>query len=382
MRKARRPDYILLAVSSILVVIGILMLASISPGLSWQKFNNSFYFLLHQIGLGLIPGLILAYIAFRIDLEVLRKYAPWLLLINLIFLALVFAPQIGVKVGGASRWLVFGSVSFQPAELLKITFILYLSAWLSSRINYRKSGKSKNKPVFVKSSQSRHFSETLLGFLIIIGAVSLLLILQPDISTLGTIVFVAVSAYFLAGTPVWHTLSVVVMGGAGLWALIKIAPYRMARLLVFLNPETDPMGIGYQIKQALIGIGSGGILGLGLGMSRQKLGFLPYPMSDSVFAIFTEEVGFAGGVILISLFLLFAWQGFKIAKKSAQSFSRLTAFSITCWLVVQAFINMGSMIGILPLTGIPLPFISYGGSALIAELIGVGVLLNISKQKY
>ena len=161
---------------------------------------------------------------------------------------------------------------------------------------------------------------------------------------------------------------------------MKIAPYRAARLLVFLNPETDPMGMGYQLKQALIAVGSGGIFGLGLGMSVQKFGFLPQSMADSIFAIFSEETGFIGSLILIFLFLIFFWRGFKIAKKSMDQFSKLAALGISCWIILQALINIGSMIGIIPLTGVPLPFLSYGGSALVTELIGVGILLNISKN--
>lgn len=162
--------------------------------------------------------------------------------------------------------------------------------------------------------------------------------------------------------------------------LIKLAPYRAARLLVFLKPEIDPMGIGYQIKQALIAVGSGGISGLGLGMSQQRLGFLPQSISDSIFAILAEETGFIGCLILIFLFLIFLWRGFEIAKVSQNKFSQLAALGITSWITLQALTNIGSMIGILPLTGIPLPFISYGGSALVSELAGVGILLNISKQ--
>lgn len=163
--------------------------------------------------------------------------------------------------------------------------------------------------------------------------------------------------------------------------LMRTAPYRFNRLLVFLHPETDPMGIGFQIKQALIAVGSGGILGLGLGMSRQKFGFLPQPIGDAIFAVFTEETGFIGALILISLFLVFAWRGLKIVKNSADKFSGLLALGITSWIIIQAFVNIGSMIGILPLSGIPLPFISYGGSHILAEMIAIGLLLNISKNK-
>ena len=363
-----RPDYVLIGAVAILIILGILILASVSASFSQEKFGNTFYFFNHQLLLGLIPGIILAILGFRIPLTFIKKWAPIFLLINLIFLAMVFLPQIGLQAGGAARWLNLGFFSFQPSEFLKLTFILYLASWLSARtekINIKKSKKE--------------FSQTLIAFLMAIGFISLLLIFQPDISTLGIIILIAALVYFWAGTPLWHSILIFLIGIGGLYSLIKLAPYRANRLLVFLKPETDPLGIGYQIKQALIAIGSGGILGLGLGMSYQKFGFLPQSISDSIFAIFAEETGFVGSLILISLFLIFLWQGVKIAKISPDKFSQLVCLGITSWIVIQGFINIGSMIGILPLTGTPLPFISYGGSHLIAELIGVGILLNISK---
>ena len=190
----------------------------------------------------------------------------------------------------------------------------------------------------------------------------------------------AVLAYFLSDTPIYHTILIILTGIAGLFILIKIAPYRLNRFFVFLKPDIDPMGIGYQVKQALIAIGSGGILGQGFGESLEKLRFLPHPSSDSIFAVFSQETGFIGSLFLIFLFLIFVWRGFKIAKSHKDKFSQLVAIGISFWIIAQAFINIGSMIRILPLTGIPLPFISYGGSSFIAELIAVGILLNISKS--
>jgi len=210
--------------------------------------------------------------------------------------------------------------------------------------------------------------------------ISLLLYYQPDISTLGTIIFVAALMYFSANTPLWHSIFLILLGGGGLLVLIKLASYRLNRFLVFLKPETDPLGIGYQIKQALIAVGSGGIFGLGLGMSRQKFGVLPQTMSDSIFAIFSEETGFIGSLILVFLFLVVLWRGFTISKKTKDKFSQFLSLGITSWITIQAFINIGSMIGIFPLTGSPLPFISYGGSHLVVEMVGIGILLNISKN--
>lgn len=371
--KKYHPDYILIAASIGLLILGILILTSVSAALSREKFGSTYYFLNHQLLFGLLPGILLAFLAFKIPLTILKKWALIFLLINLILLAMVFLPEIGLGAGGAARWISVGKITFQPSEFLKLTFIIYLAAWLASRTPHQLAGGGQAKKI-------KGFGQTLIAFLIVISLISLLLIFQPDISTLGIVITSAALMYFLAGTPLWQSFSLILVGAGALFFLIKTAPYRLARLLVFLNPETDPMGIGYQIKQALIAVGSGGIFGLGLGMSRQKFGFLPHSISDTIFAILAEETGFIGSLILILLFLLFFWSVFKISKKAGDKFSQLLALGIGCWIVLQAFVNIGSMIGILPLTGIPLPFISYGGSHLIAELIGVGILLNISKS--
>jgi cell division protein FtsW len=267
-----------------------------------------------------------------------------------------------------------------------------LAAWLASRIpsqnKLRNSlteilkearWKKRAKP---SSPAEKNFSQTFVVFLIIFGLISLTLIFQPDISTLGVIFFIAALMYFANNTPFLHSILIILLGAVGLFSLAKLAPYRANRLLVFFNPEIDPMGIGYQLKQSLIVIGSGGITGVGLGMGIQKFfpGFLPQSVSDSIFVAFSEETGFVGGLFLIFLFLIFLWRGFKITKEAKDRFCQLTALGITSWIIVQAFVSIGAMIGVLPLTGIPLPFISYGGSALIASLIGVGILLNISKN--
>lgn len=362
------PDFLLLGVFVALLILGILILASVSASISQEKFGNTYYFLNHQIVFGLLPGIILAFLAYKISLNALKKFSPVLLLINLVLMALVFLPEIGSALGGATRWLNLGPVSFQPSEILKLTFTLYLAAWLSVRTPHQK------KIVGVDLSQ------TLIAFLFVIGIIGVLFYFQSDISTLGIISLTAAVMYFLAGTPLWHSILIILIGTGGLALLIKLAPYRWNRLLVFLKPELDPMGIAYQIKQALIAIGSGGILGLGLGMSRQKFGFLPHPMSDSIFAIFAEETGFIGSLILILLFLIFLWRVVKIAKKNSDKFAQLACFGIGFWISLQAFINLGSMMGILPLSGIPLPFISHGGSHLVVEMIGAGIILNTSKH--
>lgn len=367
--KRRSLDYVLIFVVAVLLILGILMLFSVSASISRDNFGNTYYFFNHQLLFGLIPGLISAFFAFKIRLLFFKKWALILLLINLILAAMVFLPGIGVKAGGATRWLNLGILTIQPSEFLKLTFIIYLSAWLSAR----------GEGVKLKNPR-KIFNQTFAAFSVLILLITLLLVLQPDVSTLGIIVLTGSLIYFFSGTPLWHIILIILAGSVSLFSLIKIAPYRTARFLVFLKPETEPMGIGYQLTQALIAAGSGGLFGLGLGMSQQKFGFLPKVLADSIFAVYLEEAGFIGGALLVLLFLVLFWRGFAIGFNSKEKFSQILAFGISIWITSQAFINMGSMLGILPLAGVPLPFISYGGSALVSELMGVGILLNISKN--
>ena len=396
-RSSGQPDYIFIFIVVCLILLGGLILVSVSLPISQEKFGSSFYYLNHQIIFGLLPGLILAFSAFKIKLVSFKKWAPIFLLINLIFLGMVFLPLIGVNFRGSARWINLGPISLQPSEFLKLSFILYLASWLESRTPHQTTthpppsppnagplkfgaGQADKKFTPTTKKLAWWFSQTFFAFLAIMVITGTFLIFQPDISTLLVIILVATLMYFLAKTPLWHSILLIFMIILAFLVLIKIAPYRFNRILVFLNPELDPMGIGYQIKHALIAIGSGGIFGSGLGLSLQKFGFLPHSISDSIFAIFAEETGFIGSFILVLLYLIFFWRGLKIGKQSPEKFSKFCAFGITFWITLQAFVNIGSMIGILPLTGIPLPFISYGGSALISELIGVGILLNISKR--
>jgi len=368
-KKKQKFDYILAIVVAVLVILGILVLASVSATFSQEKFGRTTYYLFHQMICGLVLGIILGFVAFKIKLSTLKKWAWLFILINLIFMALVFIPRLGIVAGGAPRWMNLGFVSFQPSEFLKLTFIFYLSAWLTSRTIKKSFKKTKKELKF-----------TLIPFLVIIGIIAILLTKQSDVSTLGMIILIAALMYFSANTPLWHSVLIILISSAGFLVLVKIAPYRIMRLRVLLGSIKDPMGTGYQIEQSLIAIGSGGILGLGLGTSIQRLGFIPQTMSDSIFAVFAEETGFVGSLVLIFLFLVLLWRGFRISKRSPDKFSQLFTIGISSWICIQAFINIGAMIGILPLTGIPLPFISYGGSHMVAELIGIGILLNISKS--
>ena len=372
-----RINYFFLALSLILLGLGILFLSTLSAIASLQAFENTHYYLLHQL-FAVLVGLTLGVAAYKIPLPLIRKWAFPLLILALILMLVVFVPAIGSKFWGAKRWITIGGTSFQPSEFLKLASIVYLAALLSSRFSPDSAAKKTWGPKIKRGYEVvRH---VLLPFLLLLGIISLVLLFQRDIGTLGIVALALFAVYFAAGTPIWHMLVSVGAGIAGGILFIGIEPYRVQRLLVFFNPETDPLGIGYQLRQSLIAIGSGGWIGKGLGMSTQKFGFLPQAMSDSVFAILGEETGIIGCLIILALFVLFFWQGLRIAKNAQDSFARLTAVGIVIWLMIQTFMNIASTVGFFPLTGIPLPFFSYGGTHIVAELIAVGLLLNISKN--
>ena len=367
-------DYYFLTLSITLVLLGLLFLSTLSSTISMQTFGNTNYYLFHQL-IALAIGLIFSAIIFKIPLHFLKKISPILLIINVLLLLAVFLPFIGTKLWGATRWISIGNNTFQPSEFLKITAILYLSSLISTKF----SENSQKNLIFSIKNSYYNLIQVLLPFLLLLGMISTTLYLQKDISTLGIIVVTLVIIYFISGTPIWHTILTFIMGLLGATLFIIIEPYRVQRLLTLLHPESDPLGKGLQLKQSLIALGSGGFFGKGLGMSTQKFGFLPQTMSDSVFAILGEETGIIGCVVLVMLFLLFLYFGCKIANSTTDKFSKLTAIGICTWIVFQAFINIASIIGIFPLSGIPLPFFSYGGSHLIAEIMAVGILLKISK---
>jgi len=378
-RKKLGVDPVLLGTIVLLVFLGILILASVSASFSLQTFGTTYYFLNHQILFGLLPGLLLGIAAFFfVSPERIKKWSFALLLANILLLMLVFLPGIGSS-EGAHRWIYIGSLSFQPSELLKLTFILYLASLLAARVTKHSESSKKKEGVIHRLFEGK---EVLFPFVVITGIISFLLLLQPDMSTLGVIGLTGFFMYFAAGTPLWHTPFMIFSGLGLFYLLIKIVPYRFSRIQVFLDPLFDPLGQGYQIKQALIGIGSGGLTGVGLGLSFQKFGFLPEPISDSIFAVVAEEMGFIGAVFLVVLFLLFLWRSFALARRIENSFAKIATVGIASWITLQALINMGGITGLFPLTGIPLPFISYGGSALVVELIAMGILLKLTSKSY
>ncbi|MCX6719668.1 MAG: putative peptidoglycan glycosyltransferase FtsW [Candidatus Staskawiczbacteria bacterium] len=369
-------NYSLFFLVLFLVGFSLLFLACLSAPASLQRFGNTNYYLFHQLIQGFLPAVVLGFIAYKISLNFLKKWAFWLVLANIFTMFLVFLPGIGVRAGGASRWLNIAGFTVQPAEFLKITAILYLSAWIASRLSESSASDWKS----VTKNGYHNVIYIFLPFIIFLGLIAGALFLQSDASTLGIISLTLLALYFSAKTPLWHTLLIVAGGIGSLLLMVIFEPYRLDRWLIFLHPNVDPLGRGFQLRQSLISLGSGGVFGRGLGMSTQKFGFLPEAMSDSIFAIIGEELGVIGGIALIAVFILFLWMGIKIAKSTNDRFSQLTAIGIVVWITLQAFVNMASVSGIFPLAGIPLPFFSYGGSHLAVELIGVGLLLNISKN--
>ncbi len=371
----KHPNYHLFLAICGLILFGILFLSTLSANESLKIFGNTNYYLFHQlaaIGIGLAFGLI----AYKTPVPVLKKLAPFFLLVNLVLIVLIFLPFFGVKFWGAKRWINLGFTTLQPSEFLKLTCILYLSAWLSSRVS-----ESHTKGWISGMKKSYYnLAYVLFPFIVVLGIVVLCMYFQRDITTLGIMILTLLIIYFCAKTPLWHTILLVSGAALSLAVFIGLEPYRLSRLLTFLNPDQDPMGMGYQVKQSLIAVGSGGIFGKGWGMSSQKFGFLPQAMSDSIFAVLGEETGIIGAFIVLSLFLVFLWLAISVARNSSDRFAKLTAIGIGSWITIQAFVNIGSSIGLLPLGGVPLPFFSYGGSHVMSEIIAMGILLNISKS--
>jgi len=359
--KHHAPDYVLILTFLAILVFGVVMLSSVSSAIAYDRFQDNYYYLKRQIILGVIPGVILFYFLSRIDYHRWRKLALPFLLISIGLLILVLIPGVGVGIGGARRWLNLGGFTFQPSEAVKLTFLIYLATWLAHR------GRTAVKD----------FSYGLLPFLSLVGLIAFLMILQPDVGTMVVIVLISLIVYFIAGARWTHLLGVGAVGALALGVLIKIAPYRAARLTAFLNPDVDPLGISYQINQALLAVGSGGLFGLGLGASRQKYLFLPEVIGDSIFAVIAEELGFGGAIFVLALLLVLLFRLFSIARESRDNFGKLLISLFAVIIFLQISVNIGMNIGLVPVAGIPLPLLSYGGSSLVSTLAMLGIAESV-----
>jgi cell division protein FtsW len=361
--KSLKIDKVFLALTILLMIAGTLIFSSASMGLLTREGVSltSVYF--SQFFFGLFLGTIAMIVTAKIPYRFWRKYSFFIFIGSLLLTALVFVPHIGFNHGGAARWIIIGSFSFQPSEFLKIGFLLYLAAWLSAQKD--------------KVSDLRHGMGP---FLAISGVVAVIMLAQPDTTTFMVIFGAGLVMLICAGDKLRHVVGLILIAVLAIGLLAVFRPYVMQRITTFINPANDPQGAGYQIQQSLIAIGSGKVTGRGFGQSIQKFNFLPEPMGDSIFAVASEEFGFIGASALIVLLTLFTIRGLKIAAHSADSFGGLLTVGIITLIVTQSFINIASMLGVLPLSGLPLIFVSQGGTALFFALAEVGIILNISKS--
>jgi len=360
--KEKEPDWVLIIIVLGLVVYGLIMLSSATSAVAFSKFGNSYYYAKHQL-FGVFIGLLFMIFFANYNYHNLKRVAFGFLIISFFLLLLVFIPGLGEHYGKARSWINVFGFSLQPSEFVKLSFLIYLAAWLDNR------GKKIKKK-----------SELSTPFIIILSVICILMLLQPDLGTLLIVVAASLIVYFVGGGGKRHIALWIVIGLIGLTALISINPYQQERFKCLLNPESAAKTTCYQVNQSLIAVGSGGLFGRGLGQSRQKFSYIPEVEGDSIFSIISEETGFIFNFLLIILYLLFFYRGYKISQNSSDGFGANLSIGIASWLTIQAFINIGGMINLLPMTGVPLPFISYGGSAMMASLAGVGILLNISKQ--
>jgi len=360
--RTARPDYAIALVVAVLTGAGLVFVYSASFAIGLREYGNVNFFITRQAfgaGIGAVAMFVLA----RLDYHVLARMSPLILLATLLGLGLVLVPGLGVDSYGAHRWIRLGPLPpAQPSEFAKLVMVIYIAAWLTA-----------------KGDQVKQFSLGVVPFVLMVGLVGGLIMLEPDMGTFLVIVLTTTTMFFVAGAALRHVVTLVAAGIAGGFLLILVEGYRFERLLSFLHAEDDPDGKGFQILQLLIALGSGGVRGLGIGESRQKFFYVPGAHTDGIFAIVGEELGFIGAILIIALFAMLVLRGFRAAVKAQDDFGYLLAVGITCWIAYQTVINIGGITRSMPLTGIPLPFLSYGNSALIATLAGVGVLLSVSR---
>lgn len=356
-------DRVFFALVVAIALAGLAIFSSATLGLLARENSSISHDILLQAGLGLGIGFIALVIAALVPLARVRQAAPYIYGGTLVLTALVFVPGIGHSANGATRWIGLGFTTMQPGELLKIGFVLAFAWWLAPR-----------------ARQLANPRKGIVPFLAMAGAAAALLLLQPNTSTMLLILATGSVMYFAAGAP-WRDFGILIALAAVALGLVIIArPYVLARIETFVNPAAHPLAGGYQIQQSLIAVGSGGLTGRGFGQSVAKFNYLPEPDGDSIFAVFAEETGFIGAVLLVALFMGLAARGIVIAGKAKDLFGGLVALGLSFLIICQAFINISAMLGIIPLTGLPLPFISHGGTALLAVLLSCGLILAVARE--
>lgn len=360
MRAVSRP-FLYTVVS--LVFVGFLIFSSAAFGLAARDGASFSFVVLRQMLFGVVLGSGLAFITSKISYKFWGKYALYIFIASILLTLLVWVPGLGFEHSGARRWISIGSLTFQPAEFLKFGFVVYFASWIAS--------------VRTKITTFKLGTLPLIVLMAIVGG---LLLIQPDTGTFLVVGAVGLSMYMVGGARWKHILLLILIGIILLSGLILARPYLLERLKTYVNPARDPLGAGYQIQQSLIAIGSGGVFGRGLGQSVQKFSYLPEPMGDSIFAVYAEEWGIVGSLILIALITTFLVLGLKIAARAPTIFSSLLVTGLVLLITIQSYFNIASMLGILPLTGMPLIFVSQGGTALMFALAEVGIILNVSRH--
>ncbi len=362
--KGKKVDRVFLISVGILLTIGVAMFVSASLGILAKNEKLFMSVLFSQLVLGLGLGLVGMYFCSKINYKFWRKYSFFFFLASIFLTASVFIPHWGWSHGGAQRWIQLGSFSFQPVEILKFGFVIYFAAWLSWA-----------------KARVQDFKFGILPFCIMLVVIAFILFKQPDTKSFILIAVTGISMLFISGVPMKYILGV----GAGtlflLASLIFFTPYLQERVKTFIDPSTDPRGSSYQIQQSLIAFGSGGVFGRGFGQSIQKFSYLPEPQGDSIFAVLGEELGFVGVTATLLLYLFFTLRGFRIANNAGDSFGRLLVSGIVILIIVQSFMHIASITGVFPLTGVPLPFMSQGGTSLMVYLMAIGIILNVSKSQ-
>ena len=345
---------------AVLYLLGLVMVLSASSYMALNNYGNSWYHVTRQATWGL-AGLVVLVVVARTDYQRWRRHAAPMLWLSLLLLLAVLV--VGVSHNGSRRWVGFGALVIQPTELVKLTFIVWIADLLTRRAKWMHRTEATLRPVMVALS-----------------VIALLVMLQPNLGTTIVLVGIALSMTFVGGIPLGPIVRWTGFGMGVLSILAIAAPYRRARVLSFLNPMADPRGEGYQNVQSLVGLASGGFSGTGLGASRAKFGFLPYAHSDFIFAIIGEELGLVGALVVLALFVLLGVLGIRVALHAPDRFGMLLAIGVTAWFLFQAFVNIGVVVGVLPVTGVPLPFVSYGGSSLVFSMAGAGLLLAVARH--
>ena len=359
-----KVDKFFLTLTLLLVFFGALIFVSASLGVLAKNAKIFYSVLITQLVLGLGLGFLGMYISSKIDYKIWRKYSLYIFIFTIILTAAVYIPGFGFSHGGALRWIEIGPISFQPAEILKFGFIIYFAAWLS----------------WAKHKVS-DYRFGILPLAIMLGLIALVLLNQPDTKSFILISITGLAMLFISGVPMKYVVGLTTIILITLATLIYFKPYLQERVKTFLNPSEDSLGSSYQIQQSLIAVGSGGIFGRGYGQSIQKFTYLPEPQGDSIFAVLGEEFGFVGGLIIIFLYMIWALRGFHIANNARDHFGRLLVSGIVILMIAQSFLHIASVIGVFPLTGVPLVFMSHGGTSLMIYLVAIGLILQISKNK-